>query len=48
MKIIIDTDEKYVLVEDDSGAKNFPTTDPAEILLIVAEELVPMPKKEVK
>ena len=49
MKIVIDTDKKSVLVEDKKGSsKNYPTADPADILLIVAEELVPRPSKSME
>ncbi|MEK6882630.1 MAG: hypothetical protein AABY22_23615 [Nanoarchaeota archaeon] len=43
MRITIDTDKKYVLCEAEKGSENYPTSDPAEILLIVAEKLVPKP-----
>ena len=43
MKITIDTEEKYVLVEDDDGKADYPTSDPAEVLFIVADRLVQRP-----
>lgn len=50
MKIIIDTDKKFVSVEDYAEGtgmgKNYPTGDPAEILWIVADLIVPHPKEE--
>ena len=43
MKIIIDTDKKYVRVKKDGGEANYPTGDPSEILWIVADSVVPHP-----
>ena len=43
MKITIDTKKGYVLIEDKGLTTNFSTKNPAEILRVVIDELVPYP-----